>query len=235
MNLFVGTSGYSYKQWKGPFYPTDLPAARMLRYYGERFRTVEINSTFFALPKAATLEQWADQVGDDFRFAFKAPKRITHVQSLRDKGELLSKLCEVLGTLQSRLGPLLFGLPPTLKKSVPLLQSFLALLPPQSRVAVEFRHPSWFDDDIFGLLRDHGVALCVADADDGLDVPFVATTNWGYLRLRRLDYDKPALKEWVKRIQGPGWSQAFVYFKHEDEGNGPRLAQRMMDLANNLN
>lgn len=231
MDLFVGTSGYSYKEWKGRFYPQDLPAAQMLRYYGERFRTVEINSTFFALPKVATLEQWADQVGADFRFAFKAPKQITHVQSLHDKGEWLSKLCDAVGTLATRLGPLLFGLPPTLKKDVPRLRAFLALLPPRIRVAFEFRHSSWFDDEVFGLLRDHGVALCVADADDELEVPFVATTNWGYLRLRRLDYDDAVLKEWGQRIQAQGWCEAYVFFKHEDEGNGPRLAQRLSESA----
>jgi len=231
MNLFVGVSGYSYKEWKGRFYPKNLPATRMLRYYGEQFRTVEINSTFFAMPKVAPLDQWAGQVGDDFRFAFKAPRRITHVQSLRDKGELLSQLYESLGTLRSRLGPLLFGLPPTLKKDASRLRTFLALLPSGSHVAVEFRHPSWFDDEVFELMRTHGVALCVADADDGLVVPFVATANWGYLRLRRLEYKEPALKKWLQKIRDAGWSEAFVYFKHEDEANGPRLAQRMLNLA----
>jgi uncharacterized protein YecE (DUF72 family) len=231
MNLVVGTSGYSYPLWKGRFYPKDLPATQMLRYYGERFRTVEINSTYYALPKAARLEQWADQVDADFRFAFKAPKSITHVQSLHDKGELLSKLFAVVGTMEMRLGPLLLGLPPTFKKDVPRLCAFLALLPPKRRVSFEFRHPSWFDDEVFGLLRDHGVALCVADADDTPEVPFVATTNWGYLRLRRLDYDDAALKEWGQRIQAQDWSETFVYFKHEDEANGPRLAQRLNELA----
>jgi len=230
MKLFVGTSGYSYKEWKGPFYPKDLPAARMLNHYGERFRTVEINSTFFALPKVATLEQWAGQVPDEFRFAFKAPKQITHVQSLQNKEEAVSRLCEVLGTLSARRGPLLVQLPPTLKKDEPRLRTFLASLPPQDRVAFEFRHASWFDEDIFGLLRDHGAALCVADTDEELEVPFVSTANWGYLRLRRLDYDDATLVEWINRIRGQKWSETFVYFKHEDEANGPRLAQRMLDL-----
>jgi len=231
MNLYVGTSGYSYKEWKGPFYPKDLPATQMLRFYSERFRTVEINSTFFALPKASVLEQWAGAVDDDFHFAFKAPKSITHVQPLNDKGEVLSKLLEVVGTLKTRLGPLLFQLPPTLKKDVLRLRSFLALLPPQGRTAFEFRHPSWFDDEIIGLLRDHGVALCIADTDDTLEVPFVATTNCGYIRLRRLAYDDAAVTEWTQRIQRQDWKEVYVFFKHEDEGNGPRLAQRMMDLA----
>ena len=231
MNLYVGTSGYSYPKWKGSFYPKNLPATQMLRHYGERFHTVEINSTFFAMPKAAALAQWADQVPADFRFAFKAPRQITHLQSLKDKDALLPNLLEVVATLQERLGPLLFQLPPTLKKDVPRLRAFLALLPPECRVAFEFRHPSWLDDEVFDLLRDHGVALGVADDDNDLEIPMMATTNWGYLRLRRVDYNDAALRTWVKRIQNQDWRDAFVFFKHEDTGNGPRLAQRMIDLA----
>jgi uncharacterized protein YecE (DUF72 family) len=231
MNLYVGTSGYSYKEWKGAFYPNDLPVAQMLRFYGERFRAVEINSTFFALPKAAVLEQWVGLVGADFRFALKAPRQITHVRGLKDKDELLSNLLQVTATLQEHLGPLLFQLPPTLKKDMPRLRAFLALLPSPCRAAFEFRHPSWFDDEVFRLLSNHRVALCVADADDKLAVPFVATTDWGYLRLRRLDYDDAALRTWAKQIQNHGWRTAFVFFKHEDQGNGPRLAQRLLDLA----
>ena len=231
MNLYVGTSSYSEKAWKGKFYPKDLPVAQMLRYYGEHFRAVEINSTFFAMPKVSVLERWADEVPAGFRFAFKAPRQITHLQWLKDKDEVLSTLLEVVGMLRERLGPLLFQLPPTAKKDVPRLRAFLALLPAQRRVAFEFRHPSWLDDEVFGLLHDHRAALCVADTDDELEIPLVATTDWGYLRLRRLDYDDATLKAWVKRIQDQGWHEAFVFFKHEDKGNGPRLAQRLMDLA----
>ena len=231
MDLYVGTSSYSEKAWKGKFYPKDLPAAQMLRYYSERFRTVEINSTFFAMPKASVLEQRAGEVPAAFRFAFKAPRQITHLQWLKDKDKLLSTLLEAVGTLRERLGPLLFQLPPTVKKDVPRLRAFLALVPSQQRVAFEFRHPSWFDDEVFGLLRDHRAALCVADTDDDLAVPFVATTDWGYLRLRRLDYDDVALRTWAKRIEDQAWRDTFVFFKHEETGNGPRLAQRLIDLA----
>lgn len=231
MDLFVGTSSFSEKAWKGKFYPNDLPAAQMLRYYGERFRAVEINSTFFAMPKASVLAKWADEVAPGFRFAFKAPRRITHLQWLQDKDQLLSTLLEVVVTLCARLGPLLFQLPPTAKKDVPRLRAFLGLLPTQQRVAFEFRHPSWFDDEVVGLLRDHRVALCIADADDDLQVPFVATTHWGYLRLRRLDYDDVALTKWWQRIQNQGWREAFVFFKHEETAAGPRLAQRLIDLT----
>src|SRR5262249_28836102 len=177
MDLFVGTSSFSEKAWKGKFYPQNLPAAQMLRYYGERFRAVEINNSFFAMPKASVLEKWADDVAAGFRFAFKAPRRITHMQWLKDKGAVLSTLLDVVGTLGARLGPLLFQLPPTAKKDVPRLREFLALVPSQQRVAFEFREPSWFDDEVLGLLRAQRVALCIADTDDELEVPFAATTD----------------------------------------------------------
>lgn len=231
MDLYVGTSGYSYEPWKGSFYPEDLPARRMLRFYGERFRSVEINSTFRSMPKVSALEGWAEAVPADFRFVLKAPQRITHTRRLNDAGDLVSQFLEVAGTLAERLGPLLFQLPPTLKKDVPRLRAFLASLPSQVRAAFEFRHPSWLDDEIFGLLRDHRAALCIADADDGLDIPFVATADWGYLRLRRPHYRNAELTEWVQRVREQEWSDAFVFFKHEDEGKGPRMAKRYLKLA----
>jgi uncharacterized protein YecE (DUF72 family) len=231
MDLYVGTSGYSYKEWKGTFYPKDLPVRQMLRYYGERFRTVEINSTFYGMPKASVLEGWAGAVPADFKFVLKAPKQITHLQGLKDAGDLMSQLLEVAGALTEHQGPLLFQLPPTSKKDVPRLRAFLALLPVQRRAAFEFRHPSWFDDEIFGLLRDHRAALCVADAEGNLDVPFVATTDWGFLRLRQPDYGDAELQAWVTRVREQAWRDAFVFFKHEDEGKGPRMAKRFMELA----
>ncbi|MDR3621698.1 MAG: DUF72 domain-containing protein [Paludisphaera borealis] len=231
MGLYVGTSGYSYKEWKGTFYPKDLPARQMLRFYAERFRTVEINSTFYVMPKVPILEGWAQAVPADFKFVLKAPKQITHVRKLKDVGELVSQLLEVSGALTERRGPLLFQLPPTSKKDVTLLRTFLALLPSPLRAAFEFRHPSWFDDEVFGLLRDHRAALCVADAEGNFEVPFVATTDWGYLRLRRPDYGDAELKEWAKRVLEQGWEDAFVFFKHEDEGKGPRMAERYMELS----
>jgi uncharacterized protein YecE (DUF72 family) len=231
MGLYVGTSGYSYKPWKGPFYPKDLPAAQMLRYYGGRFRAVEINSTFFNMPKTSVLEGWAGEVPAGFQFALKAPRQITHMRKLDNAGELVSHLIDVAGVLKEHQGPLLFQLPPTLKKDVARLRAFLALLPMELRAAFEFRHASWFDEEVFDLLRDHRAALCVADADDDLDVPLAATADWGYLRLRRADYGDEGLKEWVKRVQGQDWRDVFVFFKHEDEGKGPRLAERYMELA----
>lgn len=231
MNLYVGTSGYSYKEWKGTFYPKDLPAKQMLRYYGERFRTVEINNTFYRMPTASVLEAWAEEVGADFQFVLKAPQQITHRQRLKDAGDSVSELLGVARALKKRLGPLLFQLPPNLKKDVPRLRAFLALLPSRCRVAFEFRHASWFDEEVLGLLRDHQAALCVADAENDLEVPCVATADWGYLRLRRPDYGDADLKTWTQRVREQDWKDAFVFFKHEDEGKGPEMAKRFLELA----
>jgi uncharacterized protein YecE (DUF72 family) len=232
MKLHVGTSGYAYKEWKGSFYPADLPAKRMLRYYSERFSTVEINNTFYRMPTVALLETWADEVPADFRFVLKAPQRITHLQRLQGADDAVAHLLDVAAALRQRLGALLFQLPPNLKKDVPRLRAFLALLPPQARAALEFRHPSWFDDEVFALLREQRAALCIADAEGDLDVPVVATADWGYLRLRRPDYDDAALTAWAKRVQQQqAWQEAFVFFKHEDAGRGPQLAHRFMELA----
>ncbi len=231
MNLHVGTSGYSYKPWKGTFYPKGLPDRGMLRFYGEHFRTVEINSTFRGMPRASVLEGWAGAVPADFQFVLKAPQQITHIQRLKDAGDSASQLLEIAEALKERLGPLLFQLPPNLKKDAPRLRAFLALLPPERRAAFEFRHSSWFDDEIFGLLRDHQAALCLAEAEDDLEVPFVATADWGYLRLRRPDYSDAELKTWAKRVGEQGWRDAFVFFKHEDEGKGPQMAKRFLEWS----
>jgi uncharacterized protein YecE (DUF72 family) len=231
VNLYVGTSGYSYKEWKGAFYPADLSEKRMLHYYGERFRTVEINNTFYRMPKASVLEAWAGEVPGDFKFVIKASQRITHIQRLKDAGDLMSYLLEVSGVLNERLGALLFQLPPYLKKDMPRLREFLALLPSQRRAAFEFRHQSWFDEEIFGLLQDHNAALCIAEAEDGLEVPFRATGDWGYLRLRRSDYGDAELQKWAKRVREQDWRDAFVFFKHEEAGKGPMMAKRFLELA----
>jgi uncharacterized protein YecE (DUF72 family) len=231
MKLYVGTSGFAYKEWKGSFYPGDLPEKRMLNYYGEHFRTVEINNTFYRMPTVTLLQAWADEVPADFRFVLKASQRITHHHRLVDADEDVGYLLDVAATLQQRLGALLFQLPPNLKKDVPRLDAFLALLPPPHRAAFEFRHPSWFDDEVFALLRAHQVALCIAEAEGDLEVPVVATADWGYLRLRRPDYGDAALRAWVKRVRQQDWQEAFVFFKHEEAGRGPQLARRFLQLA----
>jgi len=231
MNLYVGTSGYSYKEWKGTFYPDDLPDKQMLHFYGERFRSVEINNTFYRMPKASVLEAWANQVPAHFKFVLKASQQITHKQRLKDAGDSVSYLLEVAGALKTRLGPLLFQLPPFLRKDAPRLRDFLALLPPDRRAAFEFRHQSWFDDEIFSLLRDHQAALCIAEAENDLEIPFESTADWGYLRLRRPDYGDPELKTWWKRVREQDWRDAFIFFKHEEEGKGPQMARRFLELA----
>jgi uncharacterized protein YecE (DUF72 family) len=231
MTLYVGTSGYSYKEWKGPFYPPDLPDAQMRRYYAERFRTVEINNTFYRMPKTAVIEAWAAEVPDGFRFVLKASQRITHFQRLKEVGDTMGYLLRAAGALGDHQGPLLFQLPPNLKKDVPRLRDFLALLPEGTRAALEFRHASWFDDEVFAAMRDHQAALCIAEAEDDLAVPFVSTADWGYLRLRLADYADAELEAWAARIGSQGWRDAFVFFKHEDAGKGPQLASRFLSLA----
>src|SRR5205085_7007481 len=231
MNLYVGTSGYCYKEWRGTFYPEDMPEKQMLHFYGERFRSVEINNTFYRMPKASVLEAWANEVPANFKFVLKAPQRITHIQRLKDAADSVSYLLKVAVALNERLGPLLFQLPPYFKKDAPRLREFLALLRRQPRTAFEFRHPSWFDEEIFGLLRDHQIALCIAEAEEGFEIPFLSTADWGYLRLRRPDYTDADLKERVDRLRQQHWTDAFIFFKHEDEGKGPQMAKRFLKLA----
>ena len=231
MKLYVGTSGYSYKEWKGSFYPSDLSANRMLRYYGKRFNAVEINNTFYRMPSVSVLETWAEDAPADFKFVLKAPRQITHIHRLKGVAGSVSNLIEVAGVLKERQGPILFQLPPNLKKDVSRLRDFLSLLPLQRRVAFEFRHQSWFDEEVFGLLRDHGAALCIAEAENDLVVPFVGTGNWGYLRLRRPDYADVELREWVRLVRGQNWEYVLVFFKHEDAGKAPQMAKRFLELA----
>jgi uncharacterized protein YecE (DUF72 family) len=237
VRLFAGSSGFAYKPWKGPFYPADLPDAEMLAYYAARLPAVEINNTFYRLPKADVLAGWAEQTPAGFRFVLKASRRITHIQRLKEVGELVDYLFKTAATLGDRLGPLLFQLPPHMKKDLDRLGGFLDLVPKDRQVALEFRNASWFEDDMFDLLRAHDAALCFAETGseyekgESLSVPLVATAGWGYLRLRREDYTDADLQSWAKRINAQPWSEAYVFFKHEDEGAAPRLAQRLLELA----
>ena len=231
MTLYVGTSGYAYKEWKGTFYPKELSDKQFLHFYGQQFKTVEINNTFYRMPKTSVVEAWADEVPADFQFVLKASQRITHFQRLKDSSETLGFLLQAAGALKQRMGPLLFQLHPNMKKDAGRLRDFLALFPKTVRAAFEFRHPSWFDDEIFGLLREHQAALCIAEAEGDLDVPFVSTADWGYLRLRMPDYSDADLKAWLKKLRKAEWEDAFVFFKHEDEGKGPAMAKRFLELA----
>jgi uncharacterized protein YecE (DUF72 family) len=231
MELFAGTSGYSYKEWKGPFYPEQLPAKEMLGYYAERLPSVEINNTFYRLPRESVLETWATQVPEHFRFAIKASRRITHFKRLADAGDETGYLLRTTETLGDRLGVLLFQLPPNLKLDLERLQGFVKLLPAGTRAAFEFRHESWQDEAVHRVLRDGNFALCVADTEDGDAPPVLSTADWGYLRLRRPAYDRAELAGWAERMRAAEWSDAFVYFKHEDDGAGPRMAREFLDVA----
>ncbi|HEV8321036.1 MAG TPA: DUF72 domain-containing protein [Myxococcota bacterium] len=232
MRVLVGTSGFSFKEWKGYFYPQDLPAAGMLRYYAERLPTVEMNSTFYRMPTRKVLEAWAADVPPAFRFVIKASQRITHMRRLRDARDSVTFLLDNVGVLGEKLGPVLFQLPPNLKKDVALLKDFLAALPAWPRAAFELRHASWRDDEVLEALRAHGAALCLAESDDAAehDLRMDATARWGYLRLRRADYDDAALAAWAERLRAQPWDEAFVFFKHEDAGKGPALAARLSAL-----
>ena len=228
MAYWIGTSGYSYPEWKGSFYPEKLPAAKMLSYYAQRLSTVEINATFYRLPTAKLLAGWAAQAPDRFRFTLKAPRRITHDAKLQRCEDVLHAFLDATETLGPKLGVLLFQLPPSFRKDVGVLDAFLALLPHGTRAAVEFRHASWHDDEVFTTLRSRAVALCVADSEK-MSTPVVATADYGYFRLRDEGYQDADIGRWANTIAGlaPGWKDTFVYFKHEEEGKGPEFANKL--------
>lgn len=230
MNLLVGTSGYSYKEWKGSFYPEKLAAKDMLPYYASKLRAVELNNTFYRLPKREMVESWKAQVPEDFRFAVKASQRITHFKRLNEVEAETKYLFETIFALEDRLGVVLFQLPPNMKKDLERLDKFLAGLPASTPVTFEFRHQSWFDDDVLELLRRHNRPLCISDTDDLPAHHIDKTADWGYLRLRRVNYSDDDLESWFNRILAQHWNTAYVFFKHEDEGTGPKLAAKFVRL-----
>jgi uncharacterized protein YecE (DUF72 family) len=229
VKLFAGTSGFSYDGWAGTFYPDDLPAAGRLAFYATKLPAVEINNTFYRMPKPELLAGWAAQVPAGFRFALKASQRITHIKRLKEVDGEVKFLLGAARQLGDKLGPVLYGLPPNLKKDVPRLAAFLALLPTDVKAAFEFRNPTWLDTEVFALLKSAGAALCVADDEKGT-TPFEATAPWGYLRLRREDYGEADLAAWAEKVRGAGWDEAYVFFKHEEEGAAPALARRFVEL-----
>ncbi len=226
MNFWIGTSGFQYSEWKGNFYPEDLPdgedACRFTPNDSPRRRSI---THFTAFPRQKTIDNWKAQTPEKFRFALKAPQKITHWSKLRDCSDTLEYFCKVVTDLGERLGPVLFQLPPTFKKDADVLSSFLREFP-SMRAAFEFRHESWFDDEIFDLLTSRNIALCIADTDT-IATPKKITADYGYLRLRREDYTEEDVKRWSEfvREQNTNWTDAFVYFKHEESGIGPKLAQ----------
>jgi uncharacterized protein YecE (DUF72 family) len=233
VNILVGTSGWSYKEWKGSFYPPKLPAEEMLRFYSGRFPTVEVNNSFYRTPAERVLATWAEQVPDTFRFVLKASRRITHNNRLSDEDGSLGYFLRAVNPLGDRLGPTLFQLPPTFKKDVDRLRGFLALLPRRWPAAFEFRHASWFVDEVYDLLRARDAPLVAVDEDEteGRGSPLVPIASWGYLRLRRSAYDRPALHAWAERIRENPWTEAYVFLKHEDGSpTGPAAAGEMGEI-----
>jgi uncharacterized protein YecE (DUF72 family) len=229
MRILVGTSGWSYKEWKGSFYPADLQADAMLRYYAGRLPTVEINNSFYRMPKEKVLLDWAAQVPPEFRFILKASRRITHINRLTDEDGSLAYFLRTANVLGDRLGPTLFQCPPSLRKDIGRLRDFLTLVPRTWRAALEFRHQSWFDDEVYEALRGHDIALVAVDEDEG-ETPLVPTASWGYLRLRRTAYGDAELGTWVERIRSQPWNEAFAFLKHDEtKGTGPDAATKLLE------
>jgi uncharacterized protein YecE (DUF72 family) len=230
MTVWVGTSGYNYPEWKGSFYPSDLPSSKMLPYYAARFPTVEINYTFYRMPSEKLVAGWAAQTPDLYKLTLKAPRRITHDSRLKNCGELVSSFCRVAASLESKLGALLFQLPPNAKCDVPLFDASLEDLPPRVCAAFEFRHPSWFDDRILERLAARRLALCVADSEK-LSTPVHVTADYAYFRLRDEGYTPADIARWAEIIgqRASGCRDVFVYFKHEEQGKGPEFAKLLID------
>lgn len=226
MRVRTGTSGFSYKEWKGTFYPEKLPATRMLEYYSRQLESVEINNTFYRLPRAELLEKWKSQVPPDFAFVLKASRQITHSKRLKNANEPLEYLARTaVEALGDALGPILFQLPPYLRQDAGRLTEFLAAIPAGVRAAFEFRHESWFADDTYQALADGGAALVVSDTGDR-EAPVVATADWGYARLRKPGYSDGELAAWARSFNKQNWDELFVFFKHEEAGAGPELAKK---------
>ena len=229
---WIGTSGFSYPEWKGSFYPEKLPQKKMFGFYVEHFPTVEINNTFYKMPDEALIKGWSESAPAGFRFGLKAPQRITHVARLKDIGDTVRFFLEKAALLGDKLGPILFQLPPNMKKDAGRLAAFLADIPAGTRAAFEFRNASWFDDEVFELLKKQNLALCISDSEK-ISAPFVATADYGYLRLRDEGYEPADIGRWHELLgeKGANWTDAFVYFKHEDAGKGPAFAKALMALG----
>jgi len=230
VRVLAGTSGFSYPAWRGSFYPEDLPPARMLAFYAERLEAVEVNATFYRMPRPSVLSAWRAAAGPRFSFALKAPRRITHLLRLRAAEGHLAAFYRAAAELGPCLGPVLFQLPPDLGKDLPRLKDFLGLLPAGGQAAFEFRHPSWFADEVLAALAERGAALVHTDAEEGA-TPLVPTAGFGYLRLRRERYSGEELRTFARRILGAPWATAHVFFKHEDSGRGPAEALALRRLV----
>jgi uncharacterized protein YecE (DUF72 family) len=231
MRFLVGTSGYSYKEWKGAFYPEKLPDKKMLGYYAQHFSTVEINSTFRRFPTASTVETWAQEVPDTFRFVLKARQTITHFRRLQNAEEQIDDFINLASLLGERQGPLLFQLPPNFKKDMARLEAFLKYVDGRAAIVLQLQHASWFDDEVYECLRAHAAALCSVDDEGPARDRVVGTTSWGFVRLREERYSDARLKKWIDKLDAQDWDEVYVFFKHEDVGAGPKLAARFLNLA----
>lgn len=232
MERFVGTSGYNYKEWKGVFYPEKMASKDMLGFYANQLNTVEINNTFYRVPKPHVVESWVDQVPEAFRFVAKATRRITHIKRLKEAGEETEYFLGIASHFGPTLGAILFQLPPFLRGDVDRLRAFVDTLPDGTRAAFEFRHDSWYVDEVFDILRERNLALCFAhdeeDTDEDVALRFASTANWG---LRAKGYSDEELKSWSDKIEAQGWKESYIFFKHEDDGAGPELAARFNELS----
>jgi uncharacterized protein YecE (DUF72 family) len=229
--LLAGASGYSFKEWKGTFYPEKTKPEEMLAFYSERLPTVEINNTFYQMPKVAVLENWARTTPEAFKFAIKASRRITHMSRLKAESaaDSVNFLYRNLAALGAKRGPVLYQLPPFLKKDLPRLTEFLRLLPEGHGAAFEFRNDTWFADDVYEALKSAGAALCLSEREDNAPPPLVETASWGYVRLRLEDYSEANLQDWAQKLAATGWGETYVYFMHEP--TAPAYAQTLMKFA----
>ncbi len=230
MQILVGTSGYNYPEWRGTFYPERFSTDKMLAYYAERLPTVEINYTFYRMPTEKQLAAWAGATPEHFSFTLKAPRRITHDAKLRHCEDALQAFCRTARTLGPKLAALLFQLPPTFKQDVDVLRSFVEGISEGLRAAFEFRHASWFDPAVYDVLRNRNLALCIADSEK-LSTPIETTADYAYCRLRDEGYQQADLERWAKVVRGLPVTDAFVYFKHEEQGLGPEFAARFIAAA----
>lgn len=230
-DIAIGTSGFAYKEWKGSFYPEKFKDAEMLAFYAQHFKTVEINATFYRMPKSEVVLGWKERVGPDFRFVLKAPQKITHIKRLKEIDSELEFFMKNAALLEDQLGALLFQLPPNMKcdeDRLARLDKLLELVGDKARVAMEFRHPTWLSQEVYACLKKYNAALCIADTDDN-QTPFEVTADFGYARLRSTQYEKSDIEAWAKKIRKATWKEAFVFFKHEDEGKGPAFAKWLQE------
>ena len=230
MTFYVGTSGFSYKEWKGYFYPEKMKENQMLAFYAQHLTAVEINNTFYRMPRREVLKSWSSETPEHFRFIIKASRRITHFKRLKDADEPMAYLVQNIKELGPKLGAVLFQLPPNMRCNLERLDNFLKLVPEDLPVSFEFRNHSWFEDPVIDRLRDRNIPICHSDSEE-LGLPFIATADWGYLRLRKPKYDKRIMNKWLATIVKSGWRDTHVFFKHEDEGAGPKLAAKFIELC----